>query len=83
MIQEIFLDLKEEIKGIKDTVLRNIKNLFEYGKEGENYYKPVTVNDFWSYNYTEYKNISYKNITTSVEEYLNKIRPYVLKRYHK
>ena len=83
MIQEIFLDLKEEIKGIKDTVLRNIKNLCEYGKEEENYYKPVTVNDFWSYNYTEYKNISYKNITTSVEEYLNKIRPYVLKRYHK
>ena len=75
--------LKKEIKGIKDTVLRYIKNLFEYGKKEENCYKSVTVNDFWSYNYIEYKNSGYKNITTSVEEYINKIRPYVLKRYHK
>ena len=32
-------------------VLRNIKNLFEYEKEKENYYKPVRVNDFQSNNY--------------------------------
>ena len=29
--------LKKEIKGIKDIVLRNIKNLFEYEKNEENY----------------------------------------------
>ena len=33
--------MKKEVKGIKDIVLRNIKNLFEYEKEEENYYKPV------------------------------------------
>ena len=38
--------LKKEIKGIKDTVLRNIKNIFEYEKEEENYYKPVREDNF-------------------------------------
>ena len=38
--------LKKEVWEIKDMVLRNIKNLFEYEKEKENYYKPVRVNDF-------------------------------------
>ena len=38
--------LKKEVKGIKDIVLRNIKNLFEYEKEEENHYKPVRVNNF-------------------------------------
>ena len=33
--------MKKEVKGIKDIVLRNIKNLSEYEKEEENYYKPV------------------------------------------
>ena len=32
---------EKEIKGIKDIVFRNIKNLFGYEKEEENYYKPV------------------------------------------
>ena len=31
---------EKEIKGIKDIVFRNIKNLFGYEKEEENYYKP-------------------------------------------
>ena len=38
--------LKKEVKGIKDIVLGNVKNLFEYEKEEENYYKPVRVNNF-------------------------------------
>ena len=42
--------LKRDIKGINDMVLRNIKNLFEYEKEEEIYYKPVRVNNFWSTN---------------------------------
>ena len=68
--------LKKEIKGIKDILLRNIKNLFGYEKEEENYYKPVRVNNFWSNNYIEYKSNGDKN-KISVEEYLNKIRPYL------
>ena len=64
--------LKKEVKGIKDIVPKIIKNLFEYEKEKENYYKPVRVNNFWSNTYIEYK-----NRILSVEEYLGKIRSYV------
>ena len=46
---------------IKDTVLRDIKNLFEYEKEEESYYKPVTVNNFCNNNYIEYRSNSDKN----------------------
>ena len=45
--------LKKEVKGIKDIVLRNIENLFQYEKEEENYYQPVRVNNFWSNNYID------------------------------
>ena len=58
-------------------MLRNNENLFEYEKEEENYYKPVRVNNFWSNNYIEYRSNSDKNKMLSVEEYLNKIRPYL------
>ena len=43
--------LKKYVKGIKDIVLRNIKNLFECEKEEENYYKQFRVNNFWSNTY--------------------------------
>ena len=33
--------LKEEFKWTKDIVRRKIKDLFEYEKKEENYYKPV------------------------------------------
>ena len=62
---------------IKDTVLRDIKNLFEYEKEEESYYKPVTVNNFCNNNYIEYRSNSDKNRILSVEESLDKIRPYL------
>ena len=42
--------------------------------EEENYYKPVRVNTFWSNNCIEYEGNSDK---TSVEESLNKVRPYL------
>ena len=65
------------MKGIKDIVLRNIKNLFEYEKEEETYYKTVRVNIFWSNNYIEYKSNSDRNKSLSVEEYLDKIRSHL------
>ena len=34
-------------------ILRKIRNLSE-NEEEENYYKLVTVNNFWSYDYIEY-----------------------------
>ena len=67
---------EKETKAIKDRILKDIKNLFEHEKE-ENYYKPVRVSNFWSNNYIEYKSNGDKNKTLSVEEYLNKIRPYL------
>ena len=56
--------LEKEIKGIKDRILRDIKIPFEYEKEEENHYKPVTVSNLWSNNYIEYKSDSDKNKNT-------------------
>ena len=55
--------------------MKDIKNIFEH--EEENYYKPVRVNNFRSNNYIEYESIVDRNKTLSIEEYLNKIRPYL------
>ena len=43
----------------------------------QNYYKPVKVSDFWSNSYIEYESNGDRNKTLSVEEYFNKIRPYL------
>ena len=69
------LKQEKETKAIKDRILSDIKNLFE--QQEENYYKPVRVNNFWSNNYIEYESDSDRNKTLSVEEYINKIRPYL------
>ena len=62
--------LEKGTKAIKDRIVRDIKNPFEY--EEEDYYKPVVTNNFRSNNYIESKIIG-KRKTQSVEEYLNKI----------
>ena len=62
-------------KVIKDRILKDIRNLFEH--EEEDYYKPVRVGNFWSNNYMEYKSNDDRNKTLSVEEYINKIKPYL------
>ena len=49
----------------------------EYEKEEGKYCKSVRVNNFWSNNYIEYKSNGDKNRMLSVEEYLDKIRPYL------
>ena len=54
-----------------------MKNLFEHEKQEETYYKTVRVNNVQSNNYTEYKCNGDKNKVLSVEEHLNKIRPYL------
>ena len=41
------------------------------------YYKRVIKNNFWSNNYIEYKINSDRNRILSVEEYLDKISPYL------
>ena len=67
--------MKKVVKGIKDIVRSNIKNLFEYEKEEENFYKPVRVNIFCSNSYIQSKSNKDKNRILSVEEYLDKIKP--------
>ena len=47
--------LEKESKAIKDTLLTDIQNLFEYKEEEENYYKPVRVSTFWSNNNIDYE----------------------------
>ena len=66
----------KENKAIKDRILKDIKNIFENGEE-ENYFKPVRTSNFWSNNYIEYECNSDRNKTLLVEEYFNKIRPYL------
>ena len=68
--------LNTKITGIGEIILRNTKNLFEYEKEKENYYKPTGVNNFWSSNYIDYKSNSDENRILSVGENLDKIRQY-------
>ena len=64
---------EKEIKAVKYRILRDIKNLFEH-EEGENYYKPVRVSNFWSNNYIESKvlviekkHYQLKNILTKLD----------------
>ena len=48
------------------------------GKRRKKYYKPVTtVSNSWSNNYIEYESDSDRDKTLSIEEYLNKISPYL------
>ena len=49
----------------------------EHEKEEENYYGPVGVSNFWSNNCIEYKSKCDTDRILSVEEYMNKIRPYL------
>ena len=72
------LILNKETKEIKYIILWDIKNLFEHEEdEEENYYKPVREKNFWRSNYIEYKSNGDINKRLSVEEYLNKVRPYL------
>ena len=54
-----------------------MKNLFE-DKEKENYSRTVRVINFRGNNYVEYESNGDKNKAISVEECLNKIRPYLI-----
>ena len=55
-------------------MIRDIRTLFE---QGEDYYKPKRVNSFWNNNYIEYESNGDKNRNLSLDEYLNKIEPYL------
>ena len=68
--------LEKENKAITNKILSHFRNLFQ-NKEGENYYKLISVSTFWSNNYIEYESNGDKNKALSAEVHLNKIRPYL------
>ena len=72
-VRNLFM-LEKETKTIKDRIFRDIRNLF--GHKEKDYYKPVRVCNFSSNNYIEYKSKGDRK-TLSVEEYLDKTRPYL------
>ena len=78
-IRNLFRQNLDKTTTIKysNLILRDIKNLFEHEEEEENYYKPVKVNNFWSTNYIECESNGDRYKILSLEEYLNKIRPYL------
>ena len=68
-IRNLFFLLEKETKVIKGRILGDIRNTF---KHEESYYKPVREGNFWRTD---------RHKALSVEEYLNKIKPY-LRKYH-
>ena len=63
--------IKKENDAIKDRIITDIRNVFEY--EEEHYYNPVILGNFWSNNYInmkvtviEIKYYQLKNILTKL-----------------
>ena len=65
---------KKKKRLIKNRMIKHIRTLFE---QEENYYKPKKVNNFGNNNYIEYKSNGDRNSNLSLEEYFNKIKPYL------
>ena len=61
---------------IKGRIIRDIRTLFEK-EEGEDCYKPKRVSKFPNNNYIEYESNGDKNRNLSLDEYLNKVEPYL------
>ena len=72
--KNIMKDKKQELneRSIKDKTIRDIKTLFE---QEEDYYKSKRVNSFWNNNYIDINGDKNRNL--SLDEYLNKIKPYL------
>ena len=63
------------MKQLKTEQLQiDFRSLFEHD---EGYQKPVRVGNLQSNNYIQYESNGDRNKTLSIEEYFNKIRPYL------
>ena len=67
--------MKKEQEAIKVRIIRYIWNFYEHKRE--DYYQPLRVGNFWSNSYIEHESNSDRNKTLSIEEHLNKVRPYL------
>ena len=61
--------MKKENKAIKDRIIRDIRNLFDY--EEKDYYQPLRFYNFWRNNYIKHESNSDKNKILTVESYIN------------
>ena len=61
---------------IKDKIIRDVRTLSEQQQE-DGYYKPKRVSSFWNNNYIEHESNGDKNSNLLLDEYLNKIKPYL------
>ena len=59
-----------------DKILRDIRTLFETLDE-EDYYKPIWTGNAFSSNYIEYNSNGDKDNMLPIEDYLDKIEPYL------
>ena len=60
-----------EYKGIRD-----VKDLFDLSID-EDYYKPIITNNAFNYNYIQYESKGNKVKILTINEYVDKIRPYL------
>ena len=77
--------MKKILRPEEENIIKHIRNLFRLEKETkgilrdlfEDRHKFVEVNNFLSKNYIGYKSNGARNKKLSVEEYLDKIKPYL------
>ena len=62
---------------MKDRIIMGITTLFRQYEE--DYYKPKRVHNFWSNNFIEYEKNGDKKGMLSLDQYLNKLEPYLRK----
>ena len=75
-IKKKSLQTEKKNEVIEGRVIKDIMNLFEHEEE-EDYYKSVRIGNFWNNYCIEYESDGDRNKTLSIEEYFNKIRPYL------
>ena len=61
---------------IKDTIIKDIRTLFEEEEE-EGYYEPKRLSNFGNNNYIEYESNDDQNRNLSLAEYFNEIKAYL------
>ena len=60
---------------IKDTIIKDIRTLFEEEEEG--YYEPKRLSNFGNNNYIEYESNDDQSRNLSLAEYFNEIKAYL------
>ena len=61
---------------IKDSIVRDIRTLFEQEDDAD-YFERKRVSNFLNNNYTEYESNGDRNKNLSLDRYLDKIEPYL------